>query len=200
MLGWNLNPFTPCSRHQPVDLVDRRPAEMRVDAAERDQRVGVVGCRLGDLVVGHRRHAHRRRAVDGEHDRHHLALAVVLRHLARRRAVDVGPGEVAVGGLLELGRDATATGDLRHLGVGVHVDGDERVDVDCGMRMQPAIRLSCRARWAATRRARRQTRVISSLASSRGRARVRRRVASRGRRSPGACRPSCGPCRRRARP
>ena len=68
--------------------------------------------------------------VDGEDDGSHLPLAVVLRHLADRRPVPIDHAEVLVGRLLELRRQRAAPGDARHLDMGVHVDGDERVDID----------------------------------------------------------------------
>ena len=93
----------------PLDLADRSPAHVRVDRAERDQHVGVGRRALGDLVDRHRRHTHRRARVDGEHDGRHVALAVVRRHLADRRAVPIDDAEVLVGGLLELRRQAPRT-------------------------------------------------------------------------------------------
>ena len=130
MLGWNLKPLTPYSRTSRwTSLTAARPM-CGSTLPNAIRRVRVVDRGLGDLVVRHRLDAHRRRAVDGEHDRHHLPRPVVLGHLRRRRAMDVGGAEVVVGGLLQFRRQPAAARDPRHLGVGVDVDGDERVDVD----------------------------------------------------------------------
>ena len=42
-LGWNLNPRTPCSLDQPAGQPDAGLARGRVDRAERDEHVGVLG-------------------------------------------------------------------------------------------------------------------------------------------------------------
>ena len=130
MFGWNLKPLHVQLVGLPLDLAHRGPTHVRVDRAERDQHVGVGRRALGDLVDRHRRHTHRRARVDGEDDGSHVPLAVVLRHLADRRPVPIDDAEVLVGGLLELRRQRAAPVDARHLDVGVHVDGDERVDID----------------------------------------------------------------------
>ena len=62
-------------------LVDPEPALVRVDAREWDQHVGVGSCDFGDLLVRHSRLPGDRLRVDGEDDRHHPALAIVLRQL-----------------------------------------------------------------------------------------------------------------------
>ena len=93
----------------PLDLAHRRAAHVRVDRTERDQHVGVGRRALGDLVDRTGGTPIVVARVDGEHDGCHVAFAVVLRHLADRRAVPVDDAEVLVGGLLELRATARRT-------------------------------------------------------------------------------------------
>src|SRR5919106_1038690 len=118
-----------------LEYFRRRPAppgapQVGIDAAERDEHVGVRVRSLGDLVVGNRGYAHRRRGVDGEHHRNHLAVAVVGGHLLYGRPPAVPDSEVLVGRPLQLGRQRPTAGHGRPLRVGVDVDGDARVEID----------------------------------------------------------------------
>ena len=66
-------------------------------------------------------------AVDGEHHEADLALAVIGDGLGDRRAL--ARLEVFVGGVLVGLPEGVGRLPARNLGVGVHVDGDEVVDV-----------------------------------------------------------------------
>ena len=79
--GWNLKPRTPWSESSRFAAANAGGAARRVDARERDQHVGVRGGRLRDLLVGDRRRARDRLAVDAEDDRDHVPLAVVGGHV-----------------------------------------------------------------------------------------------------------------------
>ena len=131
-VGVELEPLNVVLVDQPVDFVDGALAKMRVDAAECDQRVRVVDSGLGDFVIRYRRHTHRGRAVDREHDRHHLPRSVVLSHLSDGRTMNVSAGEVLVGRIHQLRRQCPAAGDCGDLHMGVNVDRNQRLDINFG--------------------------------------------------------------------
>ena len=89
-LGWNLNPRTPCSVTSRRARATAALPGVRVDRAERDQHVGVLGGLVGDLLAGQRRVPGAGGGVDGEHHGGDAAGAVVLGD--RRRASACGPG------------------------------------------------------------------------------------------------------------
>src|SRR5450631_1707205 len=99
----------------------------RIDAGERNQDVGMLGTRRGDFLVRDRRMAGRRLGVDGEHDRGDSPLPVVLGQL-RNRGLRIAGTEVCRLGRLQHGTErGMAVG--RHLGVRMHVDRDQLVEV-----------------------------------------------------------------------
>ena len=123
VLGWNLNPRTPCSSTRRRRLADAGRALVRVDAGERDQHVGVRGGGLGDLLVGHRRVRRSRASASTVNT---TAAIVALAVVARPSRAMVG-WPAAVAEVLRRRRRATrgqrpvaVLGD--HLDVGVHVD------------------------------------------------------------------------------
>ncbi len=109
--------------------LDRRGALARVDRAERDQHVVVARRAFGDLLAGQRRVPGRRGRVDGEHDRGHRAFAVVRGDVVEGGGAQLVGLEVRRRGVHQLVVErevAVAVG----LDVGVHVDRDDRVEVD----------------------------------------------------------------------
>ena len=116
-------------RHQPADPLDRLIDLMRVDRPERDQHIGVIGSGVGDLEARQRRMAERRRRVDREDHRRHRECPIVLG--------EPFDGGRSIGGRLEvLGRGVEQLLIERQapmavlFDVNVHVDGDERLDID----------------------------------------------------------------------
>ncbi len=77
MLGWNLKPAR-ALRDQLARLAHGELALVRVDARERDQHVRIRPRGLEHLVVADPPAAHPGLVVDGEDDRHEIALAVVV--------------------------------------------------------------------------------------------------------------------------
>jgi hypothetical protein len=70
---------------QPLRLLHRPDALVRIDRGERDEHVRIRRRDLGDLLVRHRRTPGHRLRVDREDDRRELALAVVGRDVLRGR-------------------------------------------------------------------------------------------------------------------
>ncbi len=102
-------------------------ALVRVDRGERDHHVGIGRGGFGHFLVGNALVADQELAVDREHDEADLALAVVGDGLGNGRTL--ARLEVLVGGLLvgqPVGVGGLPAGDF---GVGVHVDGDELVEL-----------------------------------------------------------------------
>ena len=89
---------------QLAGFADRELALVRVDAAERDQDVGVGARGLEDLVVAQAFAAHAGLVIDGEDDREHVPLAVVVGDLLRAGLRRAAP-EVARRRIQDLGRD-----------------------------------------------------------------------------------------------
>ena len=112
-------------------------------ARERDQHVRVRRGGLEHLLVADPVASHPGLVVDGEDDRHHRALAVVVGHLLRGRlgrlAAEVlrGRGEQLAGDRV-LGLVGGA------LGVRVHVDRDDPLEVDATLSRARARRTRCR--------------------------------------------------------
>jgi len=98
---------------------------VRVHAAERDEHVG--GCDLGDLLVRNRSTACLRLGVDGEDHRGHVASPVIRGHVLDGRFQVLA--EVARGGGAPL-RGQPILARPAELGLGVHVDRNDVVDVD----------------------------------------------------------------------
>ncbi len=102
-----------------------------VDAREREEHVRIGRSRLRDLLVRDRRDAASRLPVDGEDDGGHVPLPVVRREVVDGRQRLVG-AEVARRGRAELGRHRIVPVS-RELGVDVHVDRGDGLDVDHGV-------------------------------------------------------------------
>ena len=128
MFGWNLNPRTP-ALDQLAGLANAELALVRVDAAERDQHVGVRGCGVEHLVVSDPTAPHPGLVVDGEDHRQHVALAVVVGDLLRGRLRRM-PTEVPRGRREHLERDGILRLVGQPFGVRVHVDRDDLVEID----------------------------------------------------------------------
>src|SRR3954447_19099292 len=102
---------------------------VRVDRAEGDQYVGVLGGLFGDLLAAQRRVAGSSGRVDGEDDRRHVDRAVAGREVRDGRGAVLRALEVARGGVQQL----VVEGEVAvPVGLYVHVDVDRRdgVDVD----------------------------------------------------------------------
>ncbi len=100
---------------------------VRIDRGEGDQDVVVLGGDLGHLLVGDPGDPHLGFGVDVEDHRRHLALAVEGGRLGDGGAL--GLAEVLGHGLVEQHPARVARLAGRHLRMGVHVDGDEVVEV-----------------------------------------------------------------------
>jgi hypothetical protein len=119
--GVELEPLDPVLPHQPADRPEGDLVAPRVDAAERDEDVGVRGGELGDLFAGDRRAAGRALRVDGEDDAADVLLAVVGGDGVDRRLLPAA--EQRRRRLLELPAGGVAPGAATPLG-DVHVDVD----------------------------------------------------------------------------
>ena len=121
-LGWNLNPRTPWSVDQPAGPGDGALARVRVDRAERDEHVRVLGGLVGDLLAGQRRVPGARGRVDGEHHGRDAPGAVVLGDRRQGRGAVLVGAEVLGGGVEQLLVEGEAAVAVL-LDVHVHVDG-----------------------------------------------------------------------------
>ncbi len=112
---------------QVARLPDPHPALVRVDRGEGDHHVGIGRGGLRHFLVGDAPVADLVLAVDGEHHEADLSLAIIGDGFGDGRplaGLEVFIRRVLVG--LPEGVGRLAAGDL---GVGVHVDGDEVVDL-----------------------------------------------------------------------
>jgi hypothetical protein len=117
---------------QPARLARPHVTLVRVDAGERDHDVGVLRAEFGHFLVRHSAHACGVFGVDRKDDAADLALAII--------GGDLGHGRLArsvleVFLLCIFKRAGFVVGRpvARHLGVGMHVDRQELVDVELGL-------------------------------------------------------------------
>ena len=123
-----LEALHPVLGDQPFGHPHRRLAPSRIHAGEGDGHIGVQRSLLGDLLVRrYRVMAVAHVGVDDEDDERHPALAVVGGHLGHRERGSVGT-EV-VGHRLQVLADVRGAVH-RPMGVRVHVDGVDGVEVD----------------------------------------------------------------------
>ena len=137
MEGWNLKPRTPNSRTS--RRASRAPTlPLAGSMLANGIRTSPFGGRLlGHLLVGVAPKAGLALGIDGEDDGADLAGAVVGGRLVHGRRVLVGRAEVLRHGGLEIVVAVVGVRAARLLGVGVHVDGDELVDVHARSSLHP---------------------------------------------------------------